>query len=58
MKVRVDKAQMVEAVLKLWDVALDTERISKVLNIPQHEVERLLHKGLAERKDARKDRDV
>ena len=43
---------MVEAVLRLWDQGLDTERIAITLKIYQHDAERFLHKGLEKRNGA------
>jgi len=47
-----DPNNMVEAVLRLWDQGLDTERIAITLKIYQHDAERFLHKGLEKRNGA------
>jgi len=47
-----DPNDMVEAVLRLWDQGLDTERIAITLKIYQHDAERFLHKGLEKRNGA------
>lgn len=46
-------AEMVEAVLSLWDMHFDTERMAHVLQIHQYEAERFLHEGLARRRRGR-----
>jgi len=39
--------------MRLWDIGVDTERMAKVLEIPQHDAERFLHEGLNSRRRAR-----
>lgn len=41
---------MIEAVMRLWDMGLDTKRMSTVLQEPEAMVERALHFGLNDRR--------
>lgn len=43
------KKEVVAAVMRLWNVGLDTERIAKTIKAPESQVERWLHYGLNRR---------
>lgn len=53
-----DRAKVVDAVMRLWDVGIDTQRMAHVLQIAQHDAERFLHEGLNSRWRERNERQA
>lgn len=45
-----ERTEMIEAVLRLWTMGFDTQRIANVLLEKQCNIERWLHIGLEERR--------